>query len=88
MLLRVRVVAFTLLMGTALVAPGYAQSSDGHIADLMPDLLRRTVTLAPPSTPGFPTHEAHFLPTERDNIYLVPNQFNGALLASLTTFPL
>jgi hypothetical protein len=88
MLLRVRVVASTLLMGTALAAPGYAQSSDGHIADLLPDLLRRTVTLAPPNQPGFPTHEAHFLPTERDNIYLVPNQFNGALLASLTTFPL
>jgi hypothetical protein len=76
------------LIGTALAAPGYAQSSDGKLADLLPDLLRRTVTLAPPSVAGFPTHEAHFLPTSTDNIYLVPNQFNGALLASLTTFPL
>lgn len=88
MFLRVRVVVFTLLMGTALAAPGFAQSSEGNLADLLPDLLRSTVTLAPPNTPGFPSHEAHFLPTERDNIYLVPNQFNGALLASLTTFPL
>jgi hypothetical protein len=89
MFARVRVVVFTLLMGTALAAPGFAQSSnDDHLSELLPNLLRRTVTLAPPSTPGFPTHEAHFLPTERDNIYLVPNQFNGALLASLTTFPL
>jgi hypothetical protein len=84
---RVRVVVFTLLMGTALAAPGYAQS-EGNLADLLPDLLRTTVKLAPPSVPGFPTHEAHFLPTETDNIYVVPNQFNGALLASLTTFPL
>jgi Putative MetA-pathway of phenol degradation len=89
MLSRVRVVAFTFLMGTALAAPGFAQSSDDdHLSELLPNLLRRTVTLAPPNQPGFPTHEAHFLPTERDNIYLVPNQFNGALLASLTTFPL
>jgi hypothetical protein len=88
MLARVRLVVFTLSMGMALAAPGYAQSSDEHLSELLPNLLRRTVTLAPPSTPGFPTHEAHFLPTERDNIYLVPNQFNGALLASLTTFPL
>jgi len=88
MLVRARVVFFTLLLGTALVAPGYAQSSDEHLADLLPDLLRRTVTLAPPSVSGFPTHEAHFLPTSTDNIYVVPNQFNGALLASLTTFPL
>ena len=75
-------------MGTALVAPGYAQSSEGHLADLLPNLLRVTVKLSPPNQPGFPTHEAHFLPTSTDNIYLVPNQFNGALLASLTTFPL
>jgi hypothetical protein len=88
MLARVRVVLLTVLMGTALAGQGYAQSSEGNLADLLPDLLRRTVTLAPPSVPGFATHEAHFLPTERDNIYLVPNQFNGALLASLTTFPL
>jgi hypothetical protein len=86
MLVRVRVVASTLLMGMALAAPGFAQ--DENLSELLPNLLRSTVTLAPPNQPGFPTHEAHFLPTERDNIYLVPNQFNGALLASLTTFPL
>src|SRR3712207_6247052 len=86
MFARVRVVVITVLMGTALAGSAHAQ--DEHLSELLPDLLRRTVTLAPPSTPGFPTHEAHFLPTERDNIYLVPNQFNGALLASLTTFPL
>jgi hypothetical protein len=88
MLARVRVVLSTVLIGTALAAPGYAQSSDGHLADLLPDLLRSTVKLSPPSVAGFPTHEAHFLPTSTDNIYLVPNQFNGALLTSLTTFPL
>jgi hypothetical protein len=88
MLLRVREVVFTLLMGTAVAAPGFAQSTDGHLADLLPDLLRTTVKLAPPSVAGFATHEAHFLPTQTDNIYLVPNQFNGALLTALTTFPL
>src|SRR5690348_8736296 len=67
MLARVRVILSTVLIGTAIAAPGYAQSSsDGKLSDLLPDLLRRTVTLAPPSVAGFPTHEAHFLPTSSD----------------------
>ena len=86
---RVRVVVFTLLMGTALAAPGYrpvvgrqsGRSAAGPAA-------QHGDAGAAESAPGFPTHEAHFLPTSTDNIYLVPNQFNGALLASLTTFPL
>jgi hypothetical protein len=86
MSVRVRLGLLTLCAGCVGVAP--APASAQTLSELLPNLLRSTVVLAPPNAPGFPTHEAHFLPTDSDNIYLVPNQFNGALLASLTTFPL
>jgi hypothetical protein len=84
-----RVASLLMVMGGLSVASAHAQSSSNepHLSDLLPTLLRSTVTLSPPSTGGF-SHEAHFLPTDADNIYQVPLQFNGALLASLTTFPL
>jgi hypothetical protein len=82
-------------MAVGLLAAGHlgtgtasAQTTDDHLAELLPNLLRSTVTLAPPTVEGVPSHQAHFQPTTMDNIYLVPNQFNGALLSSLATFPL
>jgi hypothetical protein len=68
----------------------HAQATDdhGHLAELLPNLLRTTVTLSPPDVAGVPSHQAHFQPTATDNIYQLPNQFNGALLSSLATFPL
>jgi hypothetical protein len=55
------------------------------LSELVPELLRRTVELAPPTTGQ--SHEAHFLPTATDNIFQVPVQLNGALVTALTTFP-
>ena len=78
-------VLMTVLGSLSVAATAHAQTThadDGTLSELLPNLLRSTVVLAANG------HEAHFLPTDTDNIYQVPNQFNGALLASLTTFPL
>jgi Putative MetA-pathway of phenol degradation len=80
-----RVAVLMTVMGGLAAASAHAQAThtdDATLSQLLPNLLRSTVVLAPNG------HEAHFLPTDTDNIYQVPNQFNGALLASLTTFPL
>jgi hypothetical protein len=79
-----------LLFGAIGTNAAQAQSAanSGKLSGLLPSLLQNTVVLAPPTIAGVPSHEAHFLPTATDNIYLVPNQFNSALLSALTTFPL
>jgi hypothetical protein len=73
-------------------ATAHAQSSSsqntGNLSDLLPKLLTSGVTLAPPDVPGVPSHQAHFLPAPNDPIFALTSQFNNALVASLSTFPL
>jgi pimeloyl-ACP methyl ester carboxylesterase len=84
-MMNVRIVVLAVVGVACSAAAAPAQS----LSELLPDLLRSTVVLAPPPpASGFPSHEAHFLPTATDNIYQVPTQFNGALVNSLNTFPI
>lgn len=87
---RVHTSAILALLGLSL-QPAIANAqttTSGNLSDLLPKLLTSGVTLAPPDVPGVPSHEAHFLPASTDPIFALTGQFNNALVASLSTFPL
>jgi hypothetical protein len=80
------------LVFLALLAAQSATAQSTSLSGLLPDLLTRGVTLAPP-TSGV-NHEAHFEPSANPNdplfaqVTQLSSQLNSALLASLATFPL
>jgi hypothetical protein len=86
-----RICGFVLVTALAAGRPAFAQDSSS-LSDLLPELLKRGVTLAPPAS-GV-NHEAHFQPLANPSDPLtqqvteLSNNLNRAILASLATFPL
>ena len=78
------------LLGLA-TAPAAAQTSGGGLADLLPDLILRDITL-PTSTGAVFTHSAHFSPLstqELENPAVgIVRSFNTELAVQLSTFPI
>lgn len=67
------------------VAATPARAQEVPLSQLLVDLIQSDVRLGPPG-PGFPSHEAHFLPGV--NQELAPYLFNQLLVAQLATFPI
>jgi hypothetical protein len=68
-----------------------ARAQSPPLADLLPDLILRDITLPRPVTPGL-SHEAHFSPIDADEpgnpaVGIVRN-FNKLMMVQLATFPL
>src|SRR5689334_10961540 len=88
----VRLCGVVLVAALAATRPAAAQNSSTPLSELLPDLLKRGVTLAPP-TSGV-NHEAHFQPSANpgdpltQQVTELSTNLNRALLASLASFPL
>jgi len=91
----VRVVATMALavlgMGLGAQAAQAQTSSSPPLSELLPDLILRGITLPPPTIPEL-SHEAHFSPIDANELNnpavgIVTN-FNKAMIAQLSTFPL
>jgi hypothetical protein len=74
-----------LFCSVAFILPARAWAQDGALASLLVELLQSDVRLAPPA-PGFPSHEAHFLPGSQQR--LAPYFFNQQVVTQLATFPI
>jgi len=61
--------------------------STGNLRDLLTGFLRAGITLAPPSTAGFPSHEAHFIGADSPQ-FAAFSQLSSQLANQLSTFPL
>ncbi|RPJ57872.1 MAG: hypothetical protein EHM23_19160 [Acidobacteria bacterium] len=74
------------LTSTVLIFAGggiSAQQRD-KLADFLPGLYGPGITLADPSSAGFPTHRAHFLQSSQESL----RQFNTSVISQLTSLPL
>jgi hypothetical protein len=86
-----RISGIVFIVALAAVRPAAAQNSSS-LSDLLPELISRGVTLAPP-TSGV-NHAAHFSPSDNPNdpltqqVNALSSNLNRAILASLATFPL
>lgn len=69
----------------ALLAPGIGLAQQAPLSQMLVQLIQSDIRLAPPP-PGFPSHEAHFLPGE--NQELAPYLFNQQIVTQLATFPI
>ncbi len=67
-----------------LTVGGISAQQKDKLADFLPGLYGPGITLADPSTAGFPTHAAHFLKASQDSL----RQFNTSLITQLTALPL
>lgn len=76
------VVTFTL---ASLVAVHAASADD--LASLIPSLFDQRIELAVPTTPGVPSHAAHFV-DEQERLRATGLLINDSLLTQLATFPL
>lgn len=65
--------------------PNVSAAQDVPLSQLLVQLIQSDVRLAPPP-PGFPSHEAHFIPG--DDQRLAPALFNQQLVTQLATFPI
>jgi len=74
------------LTGTLLVlsVAGLFAQQKAKLADYLPGLYGPGITLADPSSAGFPTHRAHFLQSSQESL----RQFNTSLITQLTSLPL
>ena len=83
----------TLLLASAFAVPTPAASQDAprNLAELLPDLILREITLPRPVTAGL-SHVAHFSPIDADELdnpaVAVVRSFNTLMLMQLSTFPL
>jgi hypothetical protein len=83
----------TLLFAFALAVPTSAASQDAptNLAELLPDLILREITLPRPVTAGL-SHVAHFSPIDADELdnpaVAIVRSFNTLMLMQLSTFPL
>jgi hypothetical protein len=79
------------LLGIALPDAASAQGSPANLAELLPDLILREITLPRPATTGL-SHEAHFSPIDADELdnpaVNVVRSFNTLMLMQLSTIPL
>jgi hypothetical protein len=73
------------LCASGLTAPAVAAAQDVPLSELLVDLIQSDIRLAPPP-PGFPSHEAHFIPGADQQI--APYFFNQQLISQLATFPI
>jgi hypothetical protein len=86
-----RYLVLSAVAGLLLPAPARAQGDP--LSALLPKLLG-SVTLAPPTDPRFPSHEAHFLLISSNGSLApgaastAPFVFNSMIVAQLSTFPL
>lgn len=69
----------------ALLAPGAAMAQQAPLSQMLTRLIQSEIRLAPPP-PGFPSHEAHFIPGEDQQ--LAPYLFNQQIVTQLATFPI
>jgi hypothetical protein len=83
-----------LSIGLALVIASDANaqaSSSQHLAEILPDLILRGITLPRPTTPDI-SHEAHFSPIEANELNNpavgIVQSFNKLMMVQLSTFPL
>ena len=86
-----RSLALGLVCAVVLPAPARAQEAPPNLAELLPDLILRDITLPRPVTSGL-SHVAHFSPidaAELDNPAVgIVRSFNTLMLMQLSTFPL
>jgi hypothetical protein len=80
-----RVSTVIALCAGVFAAPSAARAQDVPLSELLVDLIQSDIRLAPPP-PGFPSHEAHFIPGADQQI--APYFFNQQLIAQLATFPI
>jgi hypothetical protein len=90
--MRLRVLRLCLSFAIAFAAASEARAqSPGDLADLLPNLILRDITLPPPTTAGL-SHVAHFSPlegNELDNPAVgIVRSFNKLMMVQLSTFPL
>jgi hypothetical protein len=70
-----------------MLRPDAAAAQGTPISQILVRLIQADIRLAPPPAgSGFPSHDAHFIPGEREK--LAPYLFNQAILSQLTTFPI
>jgi hypothetical protein len=69
----------------ALLSPVPAFAQDVPLSQLLVRLIQADIRLEPPP-PGFPSHEAHFVPGTEQT--LAPFLFNQQLVGQLATFPI
>jgi hypothetical protein len=76
------------VLAAALLQPAaaFAQHNGIALAEVLPELLGRTIILNPTALPDQPNHRAHFAPGF-DQLE-VPGQFNRAVLTLLSTSPI
>lgn len=74
-----------LVLAFATLLPQVLHAQDTPLSQVLVELIQADVRLAPPSQPGFPTHEAHFVPGE-DQV-LAPYLFNQAIVSQLSAYP-
>lgn len=80
----VRLVKSVVLGGALLLAPASAMAQGAPLSQMLVDLIQSDIRLdAPP--PGFPSHEAHFIPGTDQQ--LAPYLFNQQLVTRLATVP-
>lgn len=83
--------ALSLVVALALPAPAAPQDAPPNLAELLPNLILREITLPRPITAGL-SHVAHFSPidaAELDNPAVgIVRTFNTLMLMQLSTFPL
>jgi hypothetical protein len=72
------------VLGLIALLPAGAAAQDTPLSEILVHLIQSDVRLAPPP-PGFPSHEAHFLPGEDQK--LAPYLFNQAIVSQLSSFP-
>jgi hypothetical protein len=72
------------ICGTLLV-PAAAMAQDQPLSQMLTRLIQSEIRLAPPP-PGFPSHEAHFVPGQDQE--LAPYLFNQQIVTQLATFPM
>jgi hypothetical protein len=82
---RVACVAFALTV--VVLQPQPVAAQDSNLSEILVRLIQARVELAgpPPGSP-FPSHAAHFVPGEDQQ--LAPYHFNQAIVSQLSTFPL
>jgi hypothetical protein len=85
------VATLILMLAVAVPTPAAAQTAPPNLAELLPDLILREITLPRPVTAGL-SHVAHFSPIDADELdnpaVGVVRSFNTLMLMQLSTFPL